>query len=317
MKLYLELMTALARPARIVLVLAFAAVFGAADLAAQSFSIAVTVNDEPISAWDVEQRVKFYQATGQGGKGAESLRKRATDELIEELLIGQEARRVGVSVDEQRVRDAINERLQPLQRSYAQFKQYLAGQGVDIVTLENQLRSQLAWASVIAQTYRSQVSIADTDIEEAVGRIDGEDEAEAEEVFALQRIVLEVPDGAGDAAIVQRMEEAEQIRQQFIDCERNKSALKRLTAVSIEEMPDTRPDSLQEPTRSLVLQASAGQMTPPNLAQSGVEMFAVCERRSDGGRRQQAERKLLNQELGMLASRHLRDLRQDAVVDQR
>jgi peptidyl-prolyl cis-trans isomerase SurA len=317
MKLCAKLMFVMARSACIFLALAFAAGLGASDLSAQSFSIAVTVNDEPISAWDVEQRVKFYQATGQGGKGAEALRKRATDELIEELLISQEARRVGVSVDDQRVTDAINQRLQPLQRTYPQFKQYLSGQGVDIVTLENQLRSQLAWASVIAQTYRSQVSIADTDIEEAVGRIDSEDQPEAEEVFALQRIVLEVPEGAGDAAIVERMEEAEKLRQQFIDCERNKSALKRLTAASIEEMPDTRPDSLQEPTRSLVLQASAGQMTPPNLTQSGVEMFAVCERRADGGLRQKAERSLLNQELGMLASRHLRDLRQDAVVDQR
>ena len=113
------------------------------------------------------------------------------------------------------------------------------------------------------------------------------------------------------------MEEAEEIRKIFVDCKRNKATLKRYNAVTIEDLPNTKANSLEEPTRSLVQQAKAGEMTPPNLTSSGIELIAVCARQAGGGNRQVAERQLLNQELGMLASRHLRDLRQDAVVDYR
>ena len=298
----------------IVCVLALTAAMASAGAGlAQSFRIAATVNDEPISAWDVDQRVKFYQATVRGAS-AEEQRKRALKELVEEALMMQEARRVGVDIAQETILKTIDERLQPLKRTHAQFSQYLRSQGVDIVTLENQIRAQLAWGGVIARTYRSQVSIDESDIEEAAGGIaaGGED---AQEVFVLQRIVLAVADPSDDAAYVRRMEEAEDIRDRFIDCNRNQLALKRAAGITIEDMPEVSADSLQEPTRSLVLQAKSGQMTPPNLTATGVELYAVCDRRSDGGVRRSAERQLLNQELGMLASRHLRDLRQDAVVE--
>ncbi len=296
---------------------ALSVILVAASVSAQTFTIAVTVNDQPISEWDVGQRVKFYQATGGGRENVEKLRKRALDELVEEQLISQEARRLGLSVEETRVVAAIEQRLKPLKRNYAQFKQYLSSRKVDISTLENQVRWQLAWSTVVGQTFRNQVSISETDISEAAEEVASKSENSAEELFILQKIHLEVPEGSDDLTIVRRMKEAEEIRKFFVDCKRNKSALKHFDAVSIEDLPRTKTDSLEEPTRSLVLQAKEGEMTPPNLTPDGIEMIAVCKRQTGGGSRQVAERQLLRQELGMLASRHLRDLRQDAVVDYR
>ena len=284
---------------------------------AQTFTIAVTVNDEPISEWDVDQRVKFYQATGAARQPVSALRKRALNELVEEQLISQEARRLGVTVEEERIRAAINDRLKPIKRTFSQFKQYLTSRKVDIATLENQVRWQIAWSSVVSHTFRNQISVSESDIAEAAEEVTSNSAQEAEEIFVLQKILLGLADGADDLAVVRRMEEAEEIRKVFIDCKRNKSTLKRYSAVTIEDLPRAKADSLEEPTRSLVQQAKAGEMTPPNLTAGGVELIAVCARQADGGSRQLAERQLLNQELGMLASRHLRDLRQDAVVDYR
>lgn len=214
---------------------ALSVILVAASVSAQTFTIAVTVNDQPISEWDVGQRVKFYQATGGGRENVEKLRKRALDELVEEQLISQEARRLGLSVEETRVVAAIEQRLKPLKRNYAQFKQYLSSRKVDISTLENQVRWQLAWSTVVGQTFRNQVSISETDISEAAEEVASKSENSAEELFILQKIHLEVPEGSDDLTIVRRMKEAEEIRKFFVDCKRNKSALKHFDAVSIED----------------------------------------------------------------------------------
>ena len=61
-------------------------------LAAQSeLSIVALVNDQPISAYDVVQRVRFMSATTRKPP-SEALRKKAIDDLINESLQLQEAK---------------------------------------------------------------------------------------------------------------------------------------------------------------------------------------------------------------------------------
>jgi len=63
-----------------------------------------------------------------------------------------------------------------------------------------------------------------------------------------------------------------------------------------------------------------GQMTPPTITASAVEMYAVCGKRSvkgDDKTREEAERKLMNEEMSIRAERLLRDLRQDAFIEYR
>jgi peptidyl-prolyl cis-trans isomerase SurA len=68
------------------------------------------------------------------------------------------------------------------------------------------------------------------------------------------------------------------------------------------------------------MNAKVGQMTPPTLSPSGVELYAVCGKRSIGGDtkvRAATQRKLLNEEMMIRAERLLRDLRQDAFIEYR
>ena len=75
-----------------------------------------------------------------------------------------------------------------------------------------------------------------------------------------------------------------------------------------------------QPTRAILLSAKEGEMTPPVITSSGIEMYAVCARRSvnrNDEQRKQVRSKLLSQEYNILARRHLRDLRQEAFVEYR
>ena len=72
---------------------------GASHAIAQEVSIKVLVNDDPISDYDIDQRERFLGITTQQQPSAD-LKKQATDLLIDERLQMQQARKLGITPDD-------------------------------------------------------------------------------------------------------------------------------------------------------------------------------------------------------------------------
>ena len=278
-------------------------------------SLAAVVNDEPISTFDIEQRAKFYRATG-AKTGLKALKKRALKEVVDEALMRQEAKRLSISVPDKAVRTSIIAQLKNNKRSYKWFKKYLSGRGVRIQTLENRLRAQIGWRQVVQRTYRDLVSIGEADIDAAASKIKTTEKS-ADVVFSLQRIVLGFAKGASEATVSSRLADAAKIRKTFRDCARLNNTIKPFAKVRVKSLPKAIPKSLKEPLRSLVANAKAGDIIPPDITDTGVVLIAVCSRGAASDTRKIAQRQLINQEFGMLSQRHLRDLKQDALIDYR
>lgn len=289
---------------------------GQPERALAQTAIVATVNDEPISDFDVDQRAKFYALTSGRKASPNSFKKRSLDELVEEALMNQEMRRLSVTVPDDQVIASINSRLASGKRNYKWFKGMLRSRGIRIATLENRIRAQLGWRTVIQRTYAGLINIGESAIDQAIEEIDATD-TKADTVFSLKKVILALPAGADDAAVARRLEEASKIRRAFRDCRTASLVTGRFRDVKSADLRGAKASELAEPTRSLVLQAKANDMIPPTVTDKGIELIAVCERNDDGGKRDTAQRQLVSQEFGMLADRHLRDLKQDAVVDYR
>jgi peptidyl-prolyl cis-trans isomerase SurA len=70
----------------------------------------------------------------------------------------------------------------------------------------------------------------------------------------------------------------------------------------------------------MLLNARDGDVLPPTTAAGGIEIFAVCGRRSikaDEKEREKAQEELAQKEFEIMAKRQLRDLRQDAHIEYR
>lgn len=278
-------------------------------------SLAAVVNDEPISVYDVNQRVKFYQATGvKDGKAA--LKKRALKEVVDEALMKQEAKRMSIKVADREILASINAQLKRNKRDFKWFKNYLKSRGVSIKTLQSRLRAQIAWRRVVQRTFRNQVQIGEADIDAAASKLKIPD-ASKEQVFSLRRIELKFSKGAGEAIVSRRLADAAKIRETFRNCGRLNSILKPFAQVKVETLDKATPKSLKEPLRSLVANAKAGDIIPPDITDRAVVLVAVCSRGAASEKRQIVQRQLLNQEFSMLSDRHLRDLKQDALIEYR
>jgi peptidyl-prolyl cis-trans isomerase SurA len=283
----------------------------------QEVSIVVLVNDDPISDYDVEQRERFLAITTQEQPSPE-LKKKATDQLIDERLQVQQGRKLSVSVDEDDVTQIVEDMAKKNNLNVDGLATALGKAGVNIKTLKDRIRSQLVWQNVVRQKFRREIQIGDVDVDKALSDAGGQASAgPAETALQLRQVRYELPAGADQKTIAERLAAAESARSKFGSCA---DLAKGVEGASVKTLADQQPASIVQPARLLVMNAKMGQMTPPTLTASAVEMYAVCGKRSvkgDDKTREDMQRKLMNEEMGIRADRLLRDLRQDAFIEYR
>jgi peptidyl-prolyl cis-trans isomerase SurA len=301
--------------ALLIVLLAVAATIGEA----QEASIVVLVNDDPISDYDVDQRERFLAITTQQQPSPE-LKKKATDQLIDERLQMQQGRKLSVSVDDDDVNTIVEDMAKKNNLDVDGLATALGKAGVNIKTLKDRIKSQLMWQNVVRQKFRREIQIGDADVDKALADAGASEQpsgSPAETALQLRQVRYEVAAGADQKTIAERLAAAESVRAHFRSCA---DLAKGVEGATVKTLADQQPASLVQPARLLVMNAKMGQMTPPTLTASAVEMYAVCGKRSvrgDDKTREETQRKLMNEEMGLRAERLLRDLRQDAFIEYR
>ncbi|HXF53153.1 MAG TPA: SurA N-terminal domain-containing protein [Hyphomicrobiaceae bacterium] len=245
------------------------------------------------------------------------LRKTALEELIDERLKLQEAKRVGVTPEETEVENVVKTFAERNKMTPAQFTEHFQKMGINIETLKSRFRAQLGWTDVIRRKFSMQVNITQRDIDQAVASAaGGADQVELQ----LHRIVIPVPAKLDQKSLAQRFIEAESLRKRYGGCQSTSALASRLESARFENLGTRQAASIAEPTRSLLLNAKDGEMIPPDITADGVELLAVCGRKVTKAQEEQRTKKeaeLRQKEFEILARRHLRDLRQDAVIEHR
>jgi peptidyl-prolyl cis-trans isomerase SurA len=346
-------------------------------------TIAVLVNDEPITAYEIQQRTAFLAMQGGSAGGTDlkakaearwreiikdpkinerlqallreknvksqeeaqavqkefvvklqknmieqlqresrtamlpKFKKEAQEELIEERLKLQEAKRLGIDISDDEVRRVMKGIAERNKMTEEQFTQQIQGSGVDVSTMRERMRAQFAWREVVRRRGQMLVSINERDVERMLSSSAseaGEDTVELQ----VQRITLLTPAATDQTAMARRYAEADALRRQFGGCNTMPGLAKDVSQARYEDLKYIKPGSVPEPTRSMLLSAKDGDMLPPATAAAGIEIYAVCSRRpvkTDAKLREKAMEDLAQKEFEIVAKRHLRDLRQDAHIE--
>ena len=299
---------------------------GIAAVIAQEVSIKILVNDEPISDYDIDQRERFLAITTQQ-QPSPALKKQAADMLIDERLQFQEGRKVSITPVEEDVTAILTDMAQKNNLNVEGLATALGKAGVNIKTLKDRIRAQLVWQATVQKKFRRDIQIADADVDQALasGAAGGGAAAEggaapaavAEPALQLRQIKYALPTGADQRVIAGQLAAAESMRARFKSCADLANGVQ---GANVTTLQDYKTASLAQPARLLVTNAKVGQMTPPTITQAAVELYAVCGKRSAAGdstAREQAQRQLMSQEMGLRAERLLRDVRAEAFIEYR
>ena len=244
-------------------------------------------------------------------------RKGALEELVEERLKLQEAKRQNTLAEEADVDRVIKQLAEKNKVTPEQFAQNIRSMGADISAMRSRFKATLSWNEAIRRRFGHQVAVTQRDVDRFVAKGPG---AEDQVELQLQRVVFTLGAKLDQKQIAERMQDAEAAKARFTNCKAMSGIVKGSSAARHEDLGMRRLTTIPEPTRSLLANASDGEVLPPSVAQGGIELWAVCGRKIVKAQEEkvaQAQDELRQREFELLSRRHLKDLLQDAHIEYR
>lgn len=290
-------------------------VLAVAGPAAAATRVEVIVNDQPITNYAIDQRAKLIRLTG--GKG--NTRERAIDELIDETLQTQEARRNNIVVPDSRVNDAFAEIAKRVKLSPANFQKALSQNGVNPNTLKERLRAQIAWGQVVSSQFRSSRTITEQDLIAQL-REKGSGGSKDTTEYLLQRVIVVVPEKASRGEVSSAEATARQLRGRFNSCDEGLALAKQVKGVVVKTVGRRLSNEVPDQVRPQIEETSVGHLTPPIKGEGGLVMFAVCDKKtvkSTEAAIEEVQSEIIGEEGELFSRQYLRKLRKNAVIERR
>jgi peptidyl-prolyl cis-trans isomerase SurA len=245
------------------------------------------------------------------------LRKTALEELIDERLKLQEAKRLSVVADEVDVDNVVRGIAKRNNMNDAQFAEHMRRLGADVNAMKARFRAMLSWNEVVRRRFGRDVLVNQLEIDRLVNANATKGEADVE--LDVQRVLLQVGQ-LDQREFAARIAEAERMRRNFKGCRTIQSLVTGVPNATVENMGTRKASAFGEPARTLLMNAREGEMLPPNPGAGVIELYALCGRKTiaaDDKARNEAAAEIRQKEFELLARRHLRDLRQDAHIEYR
>jgi peptidyl-prolyl cis-trans isomerase SurA len=286
---------------------------GASPVYAQS--VAVMVNGEPITNYDIEQRTKLnFLTTHQ-----QMPRQDVINELINEKVKIKEAKRFGVDPTSSEIDEAYGAMGTRMRITADQLTKTLEAQGIRSDTLKARLKAEMVWTSLVRGRFKESLQVGEKDVA-ALAQEGGEAvQTEAFE-YKMQPIVLIVPRGSAPTAIELRKKEAESLRERVTTCEQANAYFKSMQNAAIRDSVTKTSADLPGPLRELLDKTPIGHLTPPEITKQGVEMVALCDRKPtkiDSPKKREIRDKMYQQKYEKKSKEYLDDIRKAAMIEYR
>jgi len=243
-------------------------------------SIEVLVNDEPISSFDIDQRLRLVIAVSGGVKSEQEflkVREQVIRSMIDERLQLQEALTVDLVIGEAQLEDFFNRRAQGVGQAPEQFEQALASIGSSKKSMQKQMEAELAWSQLVDGRLGPFVSVSDEEVEARIQRIfDNRGKFE----YRLAEITLDINSSGQEASVKSNADQlAERIRGGASFTEIAQQLSSSPTAAVGGDLGWTTMDDLNGHYADAANSIDVGKISDPVRTAGGFTILAVRDRR--------------------------------------
>lgn len=236
----------------------------AAALPAMAQNVRVTVNGTPITDLQIAARVKLFALEGNNGGS-----RGATEQLIDEALQVAEAKRLGITVSNAQIDDALLQIARNMNVSQDRLVTMLQQGGVSTETLKDRLRAAIAWNGITERAIMPQVQISDLALDQQAA-------TQLQEFQTFDYILKEIIFvGAGSSG---RSGQANAYRSKFAGCDTAVDVSLGFTDAAVIDVGRRHATQLPEAVAKELAGLNVGGITKPRVVETGVSMLAVCEK---------------------------------------
>jgi peptidyl-prolyl cis-trans isomerase SurA len=288
-----------------------------AVLPAQAQAVAVMVNGDPITDFDIEQRSKLdFVSTHK-----QSTRQEVINVLIDEKVKIKEAKKFGVDPSGADVDQAYTQMSQRMHITSDQLTASLEKSGIRAETLKQKIKTDMVWGSLVRGRYKERLQVGERDVNDAV-KAEGGDEAQQSDAFEyrMQPVVLIVPKGSAQTTIELRQKDAETLRSRIETCDQANQYFKSMPNAAIRETVIRTSADIPTNLRKVLDDTPIGHLTPPEVTKQGIEMVALCARKPttiDTPKRKEMRDKMYQKKYEATSNSYLAEIRKAAMIEYR
>ncbi len=281
---------------------------------AHAQTVAVMVNGEPITNYDIEQRSKLTFLTTH----KQPARQDVINELIDEKVKIKEGKKFGVDPSSSDIDQSYSAMASRMRISPDQLTKSLENSGVRPETLKARMKAEMVWTSLVRGRYKESLQVGEKDVAAAV-QANGGDKLEVEGFeYKMQPIVLIVPRGSAPAAIETRRKEAEALRSRVQSCEEANAYFKSMQNAAIRDIVTKTSSDLPQSLRDVLDKTPVGHLTEPEVTKQGVEMVALCGRKPtivDTPKKKEIRDKMYVEKYEAKSKSYLQEVRRAAMIE--
>ncbi len=274
--------------------LAGSATFAALPHAHASTSqVLVTVNDLPITTFDVTQRIALWKLVG-GKPSKGDLRKQALDELIDDIAEIEAAKRRGFGASEAEIDKRIDGISKSLKVDAAGFKAKLKSQGVSVAAMRQYISAQFAFHRLVRATGSDNLTVTDDEIrkrtvkiksdidnniDQQIAKIESDPRRKAVTVYQILSIDFPIDAQGGEITgqlVQSRAMEVNQFISRFKGCKAAKEAASGIFDVKVGRMVEADATKIPKQLKDALDSVKPGKALGPIRADKGLQALAFC-----------------------------------------
>ncbi len=283
--------------------------------AALGATVKVTVNEAPITDVQISQRAKLLELERRGNSASARLGL-ARQELIDEQLKLQEAKRLGMPATNEDVTQAYLNVARNMRVSSDNLDRILTQNGVNPQTLKERLRASIAWGNVSRTAVQERIQFSERELEQkAAQQLSAADNID----YILKEVLFIIPHDS-NISTSRRTAQANQYRRSFQGCDSAVELSLSYTDAAVVDMGRRHATQLPDALADELAGLGVGGITKPRVVDNGVSMLAVCSKTAardltfvTGKVRQELGNELLKAE----AETYLEELRTKASIENR
>jgi peptidyl-prolyl cis-trans isomerase SurA len=260
---------------------------------AETAQVLVTINDLPITTFDVQQRISLWKLVG-GRPASGDLKKKALDELIDDVAEIEEAKRRNIGASE----DEINKRMEGIAKSLKTdtggLKSKLKSQGVSIAAMRQYISAQFAFHRLVRASGEKGLTVTDADvkkrtaefkaemdanIKKQIAKIESDPRRKPVTVYQIMEINFPLDAGGGEITpqiIQSRAIEVNQFMRRFKGCETAQEAATGIFNVKVGKKIEADGSKIPPQLKEALDSAKAGNAIGPIRGDKALQALAFC-----------------------------------------
>ncbi len=265
----------------------------AASAQAETAQVLVTINDLPITTFDVQQRISLWKLVGSKPASGD-LKKKALDELIDDVAEIEEAKRRGLAASE----DEINKRMEGIAKSLKTdtggLKSKLKSQGVSVVAMRQYISAQFAFHRLVRASGEKGLTVTDADVKKRtaefkaemdanikrqIAKIESDPRRKPVTVYQIMEINFPLDAGGGEITpqiIQSRAIEVNQFVRRFKGCESAREAASGIFNVKVSKMIEADSAKIPPQLKAALDSVKAGNAIGPVRGEKALQALAFC-----------------------------------------